>query len=51
VTPSHPGAIRNPVQARGVAINERDQVKAGDFSQGRQMALLDGQTTSDYGQP
>jgi hypothetical protein len=51
VTSPYPGAIRNPVETRKVAVNERNQLKAGDFPQGRKMALLDGQTTSYYGQP
>jgi len=51
VTSPYPGAIRNPVETREVAVHERDQLKAGDSPQGRKMAQLDGQTTPDYGQP
>lgn len=47
----HPGVICNPVKAREVTVDERDQLKARNLPQGREMALFDHLTASDYGQP
>jgi hypothetical protein len=49
--PPYPRAIRNPVQARHIAVNEREQLEARYVPQGRKMAQFDGKATSDYGQP